>query len=332
MNTSLTAGAAWQALRKTIPVFAGGDSSQTATDGVFSNFLPFLNQYLEEVINSGTWEGTVLEVLFNGSLGYITLPYNMQSLLGVQINGWPQAVWGKFAEWQEVGPGRVKPDVQGIGPLIESPETSPTTRRISDFGTGGLIRLVIVSATDAGKKVRLYGKDLLGQEVFDTSTGAMGIELTTVFPSAVTSQGFSQLDNVIFEDDMVAPSSIYTVQGGIDYPLSTYLPIENAPNYKRYLSGTWDASRPIACLTRLKYIPLKFETDLVNPGNFRALRYGLRAIFAEGANRDSDVGDGLWARCYNTLNQEHRSRRGKAAYTVNFNPHGAGNYSVLNSH
>jgi hypothetical protein len=330
MNTSLTAGALWQSLRKVIPTYAGGDSSLTASDGSFSNFLPFLNQYLEEVINSGTWEGTIMEVIFNGSTGYITLPYNMQSIVGVQINGWPQAVWGKFAEWQEVGPGRVRPDVQGIGPLIESPETSPTQRRIADFGTGGPLRIVLTNAADAGKTIRFYGKDLAGQEIF--SGGASGIDFITAFPSGATSQQFSQLDNISVETDMISPWSLYSIQSAVDWPLSTYLPCENNPNYKRYLSGTWDVSRPIACLTRLKYNPIRFQTDLVNPGNSRAARYGLRAIFAEGANRDNDVGDPLWQRCYGILNQEHRARRGKAQYTVNFNPHGANNLAVFNSH
>lgn len=331
MNSALTAGDAYNTLKPVIPVFAGGiNGGANIAPGTFSDFVPYINQVLERVINSGTWEGTIAEILFNGSTGFITLPYFLQAIVGVQINGWPQQVWSKFTEYVEVGPGRVKSDLQGIGPLIEATETSPTQFRIPDLGVGGPLRIVLSNAADASKSFWFDGKDLANGEVY--TSGAMGLPFTSAYPSAATAQAFSDVTNVQLPDNMQGNCSLYVIIAGVDFLLSTYEPQDFRPNYKRYKTGTWEVTRPIAALCRRRYIPVKNTTDWLVPGNLGALRFGLRALFAENSNRDADMADGLWARCYALLNQEHRSRRGKAAYVVNFNPHGAGNYSVLNSH
>lgn len=320
MNSSLTAGDAYTTLKPNLPQFVVD----------FPTFVLYLNQVLERVINSGTWEGTIVEILFGGSTGFITLPYFLQSIVGVQVNGWPQQVWSKFAEYQEVGPGRVKADVQGIGPLIESTQTSPTQFRIPELGFGGgPLRIVLTNAGDAGKAFWFNGLDANNQEIY--TAGAQGLPFTSAYPSAATAQFFNDLTNIQLPENMLGACSIYVIVGGVDYLLSTYEPQDYRPDYKRYKSGTWQANRPIGLLCRRRYIPVKNTTDFVVPGNLGAIRFGLRALFMEGANRD-DVATPLWALCYNLLNQEHKSKRGKASYTVNFNPHGAGNFPVVNAH
>lgn len=333
MNSSLTAGDAYNDLKAVIPVFAGGISNGSVpASGTFTDFLPYINQVLERVVNSGTWEGTIVEVLFNGSTGYITLPYFLQSIVGVQINGWPQQVWSKFTGYQEVGPGRIRADVQGIGPLVEANETFCVQFPISIYGAGGPIKVTITNAGDAGKAFWFNGRDLAGNEIFYSATGAQGTPYNSVFPSGNLLNSFSEMTNVQAPANMLGAWNLYVTINGINYLLSSYDPQDYRPNYKRYLTGTWDSNRPIACLARRRFIPVKNTTDFLVPGNLGALRFGIRAIFAEGANRDGDMADGLWARCYNLLNQEHKSRRGKASYIVNFNPHGAGNLPVANSH
>lgn len=332
MNSSLTVADLYTALKPNLPTSAGGNGVNGGTPGTINDFIPYLNQTLERVINSGTWEGSIAEVLFNGSTGFITLPYQFQSIVGAEICGWPQQVWSKFTEYVEVGPGRIRSDLCGIGPLIESAETACVNFPISLYGAGGSIKVTITNVGDAGKAFWFEGKRLDGSEIFYSATGAQGTPYNSVFPSGNLLESFSVMSNIVAPSNMLGVWRLYVTIGGTDYLLGTYDPQNYRPNYKRYKTGTWDTSREIATLCRRKYIPVRFGTDFIIPDNIGGLRFGLRAVFAEGANRDADMADALWARCYNLLNQQHRASRGKASYIVNFNPHGAGNYPIMNSH
>lgn len=299
-------------------------------------FLNVLNPALVRLVDSGTWEGCIVGCVFNGSLGYITLPRHMQTIVGVDINGWPQAVFSQFHEYMEMGAGMVKASSAGIGPLFDMGDGYCTQKDIADYGTLGTLKVVITDPGDVGKKIRFFGKDADGKPIYD-SNGKLGVELTTANPEASTTQVFSDISTdkansgISVQTSMEGYWKLYVTIGGIDFQIGEYQPGENAPNYHRYKTGTWDVTMPIACLCRLRAVPVKYATDWVVPGNSNAIMFAIQAVNSQSASNYKEANE-AWAMCFQVLNEEHKSRRGKARYIAQFNPHGPGQYPVWNSH
>lgn len=307
-------------------------------------FLKYVNLGLEQVINSGTWDGNVVWTVFNGSSGAIALPYNMQTIIGVDINGCPQMVFGQFAEYQEVGPGMAfTANRVGCGPLLDYGEW-PTQKLIpmltplnATVPASGTLTIGITNPADANIVVRILGLDANGQTITD-ATGARGITMTTVYPTVTGTQIFSDISNVLIQSPTTIPPFTHPWQLYLNYngqqQLASYLPFETIPQFHIYKTGTWDISVPIACQCRLKYTPVWTQNDPIVPGNLNAWKFILQAIDKEaGGTVEGSYGSKLlWGDAFNLLNAEHRSRRGKAQYHVNLNPNGPGQRPVFNSH
>lgn len=307
-------------------------------------FLRLVNLGLEQVINSGTWDGNVVWTVFNGSSGAIALPYNMQTIIGVDINGCPQMVFGQFTEYQEVGPGMAfRVTAPGCGPLVDYGEwpTQKLIPQLTPIGAtvpaSGTLTLTITNPADINIVVRILGNDANGLTVTD-ATGARGITMTTAYPSVTGTQVFSDISNVLIQSPTTIPPFTHPWQLLLNYngqqQLASYLPFETIPQFHIYKTGTWNTSVPIACQCRLKYTPVWTVNDPIVPGNLNAWKFILQAIDKESSGTvEGAYGSKLlWGDAFNLLNTEHRSRRGKAQYHVNLNPNGPGQRPIQNSH
>lgn len=300
-------------------------------------FLKVLNSALVRIVDSGSWEGCVVGCAFNGSLGYITLPRRMNSVIGVDINGWPQAVFSQFHEYMEMGFGQVKAKSAGCGPLIDMGDGYCTQKDIADYGEFGTLKIVITNPADAGKNIRIFGKDLFGNPIYDAS-GVLGANIVTAYPtSASTSQVFKDISTdkansgIVCLTPMLGYWKLYTTIAGVDIQIGQYEPGESIPNYHRYKTGTWDVTIPIACQCRLRAIKCVNPTDPVVPGNINAICYAMQAI-TDQQSRNYKQAQEAWASCFQCLNEEHKLERGKARYIAQYNPHGVGQQPVWSSH
>jgi hypothetical protein len=298
-------------------------------------FLNVVNPAIRRLVDSGTWEGCIVNCAFNGSLGYITLPRNMSSIIGVDINGWPQAVFSQFQPYMELGPGQIKANQPGCGPLLDMGDGYCTTSNISDYGQLGTLKWVISNPADAGKNIRIFGKDIFGRPVYDAS-GELGVNIVTAYPSVSTSLVFSDISTdkansgIQVQTPLIGYSKLYTTIAGVDFLLAEYQPGESRPDYHRYQTGTWDVSIPIACQCRLRSIPVAYPTDWIVPGNSTAVMLAMQGI-TQLTSRNYKQSNESFAEAFQLLNEEHKKIRGKARYTAQFNPHGPGQFPTWNS-
>jgi len=333
-SSSTTVSALYNAVGLLFPAFTGPNDPR---------FLRLVNLANEQIVNNGTWDGNVVWTVFNGSQGYIVLPYNMQSVIGFDVNGCPQMVFGQFHEYAEVGPGQFKATMPGCGPMIDVADGWPTQKLISSFAVApattasGTITIAINNPADAGIILRFEGKNAAGQVITDAG-GARGITMVTVFPTVTSSQVFTEISSIQVQTPTTIPpfKNPWQLYVNISGPqqIGSYLPFETNPQYHAYKTGTWNTNVPLACLCRLRPTPVFSENDRVVPDNLNAFKFALQAVDKEDtANTEGSYGSKLlWQDCYALLNSEHRSKRGKAQYHVNLNPHGAGQRPVANSH
>jgi len=255
------------------------------------DFLPYLNQALQRLTNSGRWKGSQVYCSFASvPLGYVTLPYELLSIMGVNIGGAIPPVFGNMHEYIISGPGHIDETKAATGIFDYMNDGYPT--RIDIPTSGSTLRIVLDNAADVGKAFRIYGEgatrnlwDSAGEGNTFTTTG-----LTTNFATVVESiKGIEgPVNSTTGFSTMTYGWTLYSVAPDTTATeLSYYYPNESRPSYARYKTGVWnvDADERLAvrALCQRRFIPVYKETDWVIPGNTGALKAAMQAVQQEDA-------------------------------------------------
>lgn len=281
------------------------------TPGGYS-FLQALNQVHERFFLMGLFKGMVAKVVFaNGtSTGIITLPRRYESLMGIALeNSYPVPVYGAFHEWKELSFGYIEPNQMTMSGVIDMQDGYPTT---VDIVTEGVLRVTILDAGDAGETIRLFGtgtvNSVAGSVIFDSS-GNEGINLTTVNPTADTTQTFASVTGVQIPSTVTGRVRLSVVNSGTPTQLAEYEPGETRPAYRRYKTGVIDTN--IIGFCKLRFVPYVANTDFVLVPNLGATKCGLQALQKEDALAIGEANK-FWAQAQVLLQQQLKSFRGSA--------------------
>jgi len=281
-----------------------------ATDINSALFIPQLNEVCERFINSGRWKGVTPKVTIPSPTGFFTLPRWYQSVLVMRYRRVPYPTFTPFYEFSESGPGEMDDTRAFPGVLIDLGDGFCTQ---TDIATAGTLRITVGNAVDANRIIRLYGEDSSGNVIYSTA-GTQGVDLTTVNPTANTSQVFAKVTGIQAPANMLYPWTLSVVNGATVTQIGRYYPGETRPTYRRYQTGTTDEAIQTICYRR--FIPLVAETDWVMPGNLSALRYGLKALAFERAGQ-LDLAQASLTTSISYLNQEAKASRGGAIPSLN---------------
>lgn len=275
------------------------------------SFLQILNEVCERVTKSGKWKGSILEVDFPSSDGFITLPYEFEAVLAMTYNRVPALTYTQFHTYMINGPGEVLDSLNWAGVLIDMGDGFATQANIQTVG----VLKVATNVADDGKQIRLFGKDQNGADIFDAD-GLLGESVTCAAPFVNTTNQFSVVTGIQATPD---PSTVmqkaWTLYDAGNNLIGSYYPGESRPSYRRYQTG--QAENAIRLICQRRFIRMRNESDWVIPGNIPALRAGFWAWkFEDGS--DSQKAEENWARCINLLNQEAKYARGGGIPSTSF--------------
>ena len=288
-------------------------------------FLYMLNEICAKLIQSGKWKGSVVNVTFDSSAGYITLPPEAFSVMAMTYNRCPAMTFTQFHGYQENGPGNLKDTLSWPGILMEMGDGFVTQTDIPE-GTTTNLRITLSNATDAGKVFRLFGQNGSNQPIFD-STGVEGISVTSVNPSvdtpSTTSQLFSKVTGIQAPANLVGSWTLSYLVSGTPTQIGQYLPWETIPIYSRYQTGV--AEKTIRILCQRRFRKMVAETDWVIPGNIGALREGFWHLKYLNSS-DDEKAEMKFERALFWLNNEARSFRAGASTPTNVQRWGVAGY------
>ncbi len=275
--------------------------------------IRMLNEICEKYIYCGKWKGSVINVDFDSSLGYISLPYEYYSVLCTTYDGCPVFTFSQFHTYQENGPGKLDEARQWAGILIDQGDGFATQ---SDITTPDTLK-VITNAVDDDKEIRIFGLDLSGNVIFDAN-GVEGELVVCAAPFVNTTGIFSKVTGIqATPDPAVVMQAGWTlwVNNSTAVQIGSYYPGENRPMYRRYQTGQAAQSIRVCCQRR--FILMRNESDWVIPGNLAALRSGFWSLnFIDGsdyASAQAAFQDGItW------LNNEAKASKGGASTPTNF--------------
>lgn len=285
-------------------------------------FKAELSQVMDRYYREGLFKDLVAKVVIpeGTTTGFITLKPEYESLEGIACeHGAPLPIYGQFREWKEMSIGYVAPNEMTQVGVIDMGDGYVTT---ADIATEGTLRFQILNASDAGKTVRINGRGTVNGtddvRVYD-STGLLGINLTTVSPTADTTQTFSEVTDIQLPENMLGRSRLYVVNSGTATLLAEYEPGETRPCYRRYKIGVVE-DQNIMAFCKLRFLPYRANTDWVRPANLGAIKAGFQALTRENAQQyNGDQGaSAMWAYGIRLMNQQLKSFRGGAKPRVNF--------------
>lgn len=269
-------------------------------------FLPMLNEACERYFNSGKWKGMIVEVEFDSSPGYVTLPYEFLAVLATQYDRVPVLSYSQFHPYLINGPGDFDhAEKKWRGILEDMGDGYPTQLEMPVTGT---LRIK-THPDDNDKTIRLFGLNQNNEIIYDDD-GVEGVAYTTQAPYVDTTEQFSQVLGIQSCPDptlLMEKSWTLHVNDGNDTKIGSYYPGENRPMYRRYKVGQHDKRIRMICQRR--FILMRNESDWVIPGNISALREGFWALnYLDGS--DNDKAELAFNRGLNWLNSEAKSTRG----------------------
>lgn len=277
-------------------------------------FLQMLNEVSEKLIYSGKWKGSTIQISFDSSSGFITLPAEHYSVMAMTYNRCPGRTFTQYHGYQENGPGNLKDTLHWPGILLEVGDGFVTQTDIPS-GTSGTLRITLSNAADATKEFRLYGTDASNNVIYDLATGVEGVPVTGANPTVDTTQVFGNVTGIQAPDGLKGTWTLSYVVAGVPTQIGAYYPWETRPMYTRYQTGVAEKTIRILCQRRFRL--MKAETDWVIPGNLAALKEAFRSLnYLDGSD------DEKAAACFNRalfwLNNEAKAFRAGASTPMNF--------------
>lgn len=280
-----------------------------ATETLAQKFLRQLNYVTEEATNSGQWRGARRTVIFDSSTGIIALDRRSQSILGVQFDGFPKAVFSSYHEYIEEGNGQIDETEGAMGKLVDMGDGFCAR----PFDTEGYLRLSF--AVDADKSLAWRFFLTMADDTNYFTTGDEGAAWTPATNPSTLNLG--QAVKSIYgltKPATVGHVTLYWVPAvasasSAQVTLAVFEPTETSPNFHLYKTGV--QTEAVRCLCQRRHVDMVDETDLVLPDNPSFIRHGLRAVnFEEQA--DYDNSKTCWQLAYQSLNGELKGNRGAA--------------------
>lgn len=265
----------------------------TDTSGVLQRYL---NEAMVRLLPRGQWRGTVVRYRFCPTANCITWPRQIESILAFAICNWPGEIRSHWYEYLGNGPGQIDASWCSGGKLLDR----GLAVAFDDIcGEDKKIRVYLDNPSDAGKTILLQGYDENRNWVL-TDDGAGGIhngELVTLQAMPTT---YVDTDTVWMPGGLVGVQKQLTkgavrlyeldTTTALQRPLAIYEPDELTPEYRRSVVPGLSSSSPccgadaactqptVTVLAKLKFVPVRAETDYLLISNIAALKDMCQAI------------------------------------------------------
>ena len=235
----------------------------------------------------------------------ITLPRDVRSLLQITLLNEeecpcsPLFIYSRFHQFAQCCP-----ECSGCHPVQPLSENAQTF-----LDPSGEFRLRVTSTQANGQYELFGGKDANGDEYFDSVTLAITNGSTT------TSRVYTTLPRMLKMETNVA-CEVYSVDNSnVATLIAVHAPAETSPAYQRYAVPCNQEGWAARVLTRLCYVKLRADTDIVIPSNYGALGLGLQALRYEDVNDDERAAT-HWDNALQLIDSDKQMLEGEAEVPV----------------
>jgi hypothetical protein len=199
-------------------------------------------------------------------------------------------------------------------------------------GKSYYIRAYPSTQQDIGKKTRIFGVDENGQTIRTQNadlTWTDGVELTLALPFISTSFKIREVTRITKDETQgVLRYYQYDADNDVLLDLVWFEPGETSPMYRRSRlptrcsTGSCSGVRSVEALVKLEFIPVKYDTDLVQISNLDALSAMMLSVkYSNGG--DANMAKDFEAKAIRELNLELNNKLPNEQTPVEINGFGS---------
>ncbi len=281
-----------------------GSCSPTTTDAR-------INEALERLIDGHDWECMRKILKITTCKKCFSLPYNVEKIMWVDVNGTPGRVYGLPYQFLSSGPGDLDARMYGSGlrDILDKGDDwpvmfdIPSEIEVNDvavpFSNGLQLLAFSTEASDVGKSFRVQGVDVNSREINPGTYpgvevaihrwkgGTMGRTSGTWDAGLVpTTQFFGEVTRIV-KDITAGPITLYAVDTATNYFffLGEYHPLVKIPQFRRYsiTNTSCGCNTTVLALVKLRHVYLTQPTDIVPVDSLQAVKLMCLAIRQENA-------------------------------------------------
>lgn len=271
-----------------------------------AEFLEKVNTATRRLMRRGDWAGTTIPIHVCSRAGCVVYPRYVKFVRKVSMcrtpiiikNGWWEQAWYDTSNprgwWNRSCMGRPFGQMTATEGLSETPVFQDIQ------GDNRTVRVYPLAQADIGREVTIFGIDNNNQVLRtkqSDGTWRDGVIITVANPFGSTNVFVRRIDRVLIEDGVQSTLRMYAYNADTDLleDLAFYEPGETNPAYVKQqlrIPNCCDGTMPLLALVKLRFVPARFDTDLILLENLDALKLMMQAINYENA------GDRQQARLY----------------------------------
>jgi len=298
-------------------------------------FIARLNEVQEFLANEGDWPGVVdrWAILFNEATGELVLPYWLDRLLQVTVDGAPSQVMSGWAEFINYGAG-VQNDAAYTGNGTRN--LQPQVWYSDCFDRGEVVSRLPIPPTGGPWKIRVYASTPEADGAVINLQGFYNDELIRTQPDGTAGDWINGEDVAIDFDEPYTETTKYfdklsasvkpetngyvritASDGTSEVELSNYAPAETTPSYRNYfIPSLWRpntnfCNRVLLARARRRFVPVEEDDDVLIISNTQALKSGIIALWKKDAG-DYEAYEKQWGYAVDALRKEAAAYLGKA--------------------
>ena len=273
-----------------------------------------VNEIQERLISKGKWVGLKSRYSFCTYEGCITLPRELDSILGFAVDSVPKHVMNQWYEFLDGGAGIQTPS-NGWSDALDR----GLVVTFNDICGSKYIRVYADAPEDAAARILIKGMDANGNRVMTYDGGVLidgeYINLSGAHP-AVSVNVFTVIDSVV-KPQTNGFIRLYAYDGSAQSAIAVYHPSETNPVYRRYAVpglqpipyNPTPVPHTVTILAKRKFIPAVSDTDDLLITNIAALKNMAIAIEKEEVYSSTEA-EVYEKRAIQNLNDELKEYQG----------------------
>lgn len=287
-----------------------------------------INEALERIIDGGKWKGTICKFAFCHEGGCLTMPREVESILGAVECSYPLNIQSMWYAFQGNGWGQLSSTNKPWGNVEDRGDGYVTQ---FDLSEDSYLRVYTDLTEATGSKVLIQGYDDNGNRV-QTNVGGEWIDGEYVSLNGgpnLTTTLFSRITGIQFHNangDLAKRNGyvrIYAYDGSVNTKLlGIYHPNDEIPSFRRYYypgylgnsgcgcsNSDSDSPLPILVLAKIRFVEMVRDTDILPISSIGALKNMCQALYYE-ENENLEKAQAYEAQAIRILNNQLKQYQG----------------------
>jgi hypothetical protein len=280
-------------------------------------FIRRLNHATEELMNAGDWPGIVDRYRFAVYGGLITLPGDLNAVLGVAIDGSALEMASPWYEFVAAGPGP-QDGTTWIDNVLDRGEACTIQQIPAETPCTLEVEGTFDERVDGDRpSLIIRGYDENGEWIRSSIGGTQDDGLAVAINGDTNPKLIESSVDFLSVESVIKPQTkgfvrLYANNDGTRYHLATYAPDETVPSYRRYAIpfASPEKLHTVMVRARKRFVPVDSDNDILLISNMPALETMLMAIQKREADDFSAYGS-LRQVAVALLSEEATAYRGK---------------------